>query len=48
VGNHLVAATVLIRVRICRQLGEELLLVGVLLLIALRQSWLLWQWRRWR
>jgi hypothetical protein len=38
----------LLRLRVHRQVGEELLIVGVLLLIALRRSWLLRRRRRWR
>jgi hypothetical protein len=39
----------LLRLRVRWQLGEELLVVGVLLLLALRWSWVLQQrWRRWR
>jgi hypothetical protein len=37
--------------RVRRQIGEELLIVGVGVLIALRRSWLLqrwrWRWGRW-
>jgi hypothetical protein len=39
----------LLHLRIRRQLGEELLVVEVLLLLALRRSWVLWRrQRRWR
>jgi hypothetical protein len=37
----------LLRLRVLRQLGDELLIVGVLLLLALRRSWVLRRRRRW-